>query len=129
MSQYWDLTFPPANQNYSRSESDLAEDSRAFSAIGRSADGQRCSDWGFLSAGLDSSSHCRDDEQGDKPASENIHDHVSRKYRVGETTLDDPEVATRCAQALGCENQQIVVEPDVTDLLPQARLAHGRTHG
>jgi asparagine synthase (glutamine-hydrolysing) len=42
-----------------------------------------------------------------------------RKYRVGETTLDDPEVATRLARHLGCENQRIVVEPDVTNLLPR----------
>jgi asparagine synthase (glutamine-hydrolysing) len=42
-----------------------------------------------------------------------------QKYRVGETTLDDPEVATRLARQLGCENQRIVVEPDVTDLLPR----------
>jgi asparagine synthase (glutamine-hydrolysing) len=41
------------------------------------------------------------------------------KYRVGETTLDDPEVAARLARHLGCENQRIVVEPDVTELLPQ----------
>jgi asparagine synthase (glutamine-hydrolysing) len=42
-----------------------------------------------------------------------------RKYRVGETTLDDPEVATRLARHLGCENQRIVVEPEVTALLPR----------
>src|SRR5208282_2803570 len=34
-------------------------------------------------------------------------------------TLDDPEVATRLARQLGCENQRIVVEPDVTDFLPR----------
>jgi asparagine synthase (glutamine-hydrolysing) len=42
-----------------------------------------------------------------------------RKYRVGETTLDDPNVPARLASQLGCENQQIVVEPDVADLLPR----------
>ena len=41
------------------------------------------------------------------------------KYRVGENALDDPEVATRLARQLGCENQRIVVEPDVADLLPR----------
>ncbi len=41
------------------------------------------------------------------------------KYRVGENALDDPEVATRLARRLGCENQRIVVEPDVADLLPR----------
>ena len=42
-----------------------------------------------------------------------------RKYRVGESTLDDPEVATRLSRHLGCENQRIIVEPDVMDLLPK----------
>jgi asparagine synthase (glutamine-hydrolysing) len=42
-----------------------------------------------------------------------------RKYRVGETALDDPEVAARLARNLGCENEQIVVEPDVMELLPR----------
>jgi asparagine synthase (glutamine-hydrolysing) len=38
---------------------------------------------------------------------------------VGESTLDDPNVPTRLARQLGCENQQIVVEPNVADLLPR----------
>jgi asparagine synthase (glutamine-hydrolysing) len=42
-----------------------------------------------------------------------------RKYRIGETTLDDPAVPARLARHLGCENRQIVVEPDVVDLLPR----------
>jgi len=42
-----------------------------------------------------------------------------KKYRVGENTLDDPEVAARLAKHLGCENHRIEVEPDVTDLLPR----------
>ena len=40
------------------------------------------------------------------------------KYRVGETTIDDPSVPQRTAQALGCEHHEIVVEPDVVGLLP-----------
>jgi asparagine synthase (glutamine-hydrolysing) len=41
-----------------------------------------------------------------------------RKYRIGENTLDDPAVAARVARKLGCENEQLVVEPDVASLLP-----------
>jgi asparagine synthase (glutamine-hydrolysing) len=41
------------------------------------------------------------------------------KYRKGENTLDDPAVAARLAAKLGCENRQIVVEPDVANLLPK----------
>jgi asparagine synthase (glutamine-hydrolysing) len=40
------------------------------------------------------------------------------KYRVGETTIDDPTVPSRLAQSLGCEHHEIVVEPDVVSLLP-----------
>jgi asparagine synthase (glutamine-hydrolysing) len=37
---------------------------------------------------------------------------------VGETTLDDPGVPQRLARKLGCEHHEIMVEPDVADLLP-----------
>jgi asparagine synthase (glutamine-hydrolysing) len=40
------------------------------------------------------------------------------KYRVGETTIDDPEVPKRLARQFGCEHHEIVVEPDVVNLLP-----------
>jgi asparagine synthase (glutamine-hydrolysing) len=78
----------------------------------------------FLSAGLDSSSivamMCNATTQ--TAAKQPVRTYTitfPRKYRVGETTLDDPDVATRLACRLGCENQRIVVEPDVTALLPR----------
>src|SRR5271170_6228173 len=78
----------------------------------------------FLSAGLDSSSIVAMMTRATK--SRATHQPVRtytvtfpHKYRVGETTLDDPEVATRLARHLGCENHRIVVEPDVTNLLPR----------
>src|SRR5271168_3366070 len=40
------------------------------------------------------------------------------KYRVGESTIDDPKVPQRLARQLGCEHHEIVVEPDVVRLLP-----------
>jgi asparagine synthase (glutamine-hydrolysing) len=73
----------------------------------------------FLSAGLDSSSivamMCRATKQPVRTYTITF----PRKYRVGETTLDDPGVPARLALQLGCENQQIVVEPNVADLLPR----------
>jgi asparagine synthase (glutamine-hydrolysing) len=73
----------------------------------------------FLSAGLDSSSivamMCRATKQPVRTYTITF----PRKYRVGETTLDDPEVPARLARKLGCENQQIVVEPEVAELLPR----------
>jgi asparagine synthase (glutamine-hydrolysing) len=72
----------------------------------------------FLSAGLDSSSivamMCRATKQPVRTYTVTF----PHRYRVGETTLDDPNVPARLAQKLGCENQQIVVEPDVAQLLP-----------
>jgi asparagine synthase (glutamine-hydrolysing) len=118
--QYWDLKFPPADASYSRSEADLADEVRE--RFRQSVAGQMVSDvpiGAFLSAGLDSSSivamMCRATRQPVRTYTITF----PRKYRIGETTLDDPDVAARLARQLGCENQQIVVEPDVADLLPR----------
>lgn len=120
LTEYWDLTFPAANQTYTRSEDDLAEEVRE--RFRRSVEAQMISDvpiGAFLSAGLDSSSIVA---LMARATNQPVHTYTitfPRKYRVGETTLDDPEVATRLARHLGCENQRIVVEPDVTELLPR----------
>jgi asparagine synthase (glutamine-hydrolysing) len=120
ISQYWDLSFPPAAAAYPRSEADLAEEVR--DRFRRSVEQQMVSDVpiaAFLSAGLDSSSivamMCRAAKQPVRTYTITF----PRKYRVGETTLDDPTVPARLARHLGCSNQQIVVEPDVADLLPR----------
>jgi asparagine synthase (glutamine-hydrolysing) len=118
--QYWDLTFPPANQSYERSERDLAQEVR--DRFQSSVKAQMVSDvpiGAFLSAGLDSSSIVATMAQ---TANRPVHTYTvtfPSKYRVGETTLDDPGVAARLARHVGCENQCIVVDPDVTDLLPR----------
>jgi len=120
LTQYWDLTFPPANQTYARSEADLAEEVRE--RFRRSVESQMVSDvpiGAFLSAGLDSSSIVAMMRRSTNQTVRTYTITFPGKYRVGETTLDDPEVATRLARHLGCENQRIVVEPDVTDLLPR----------
>jgi asparagine synthase (glutamine-hydrolysing) len=125
LTQYWDLTFPAADQSYARSEDDLAEEIRE--RFRRSVEAQMVSDvpiGAFLSAGLDSSTivamMARATVAGAKPQPVRTYTITfPRKYRVGETTLDDPEVATRLARHLGCENQRIVVESDVTELLPR----------
>ncbi|HLW85817.1 MAG TPA: asparagine synthase (glutamine-hydrolyzing) [Candidatus Sulfotelmatobacter sp.] len=130
LTQYWDLTFPAAGQSYAGSEADLAEEIRE--RFRRSVKAQMISDvpiGAFLSAGLDSSSIVAMMAEA-TPARAVLAGATRqpvrtytitfpRKYRVGETTLDDPEVATRLARHLGCENQRIVVEPDVTELLPR----------
>ena len=120
IQQYWDLTFPPSNRRYIHSEPHLAEEIRE--RFRQSVKAQMVSDvpiGAFLSAGLDSSSIVAMMRQAtDQPVRTYTVTYPS-KYRVGENTLDDPEVATRLARNLGCENHRIVVEPEVTELLPK----------
>jgi asparagine synthase (glutamine-hydrolysing) len=118
--QYWDLTFPRVDAQYPRSEADLADEVRE--RFRRSVQAQMVSDvpiGAFLSAGLDSSSIVAMMCQATKQPVRTYTITFPRKYRVGESALDDPNVPARLARQLGCENQQIVVEPDVADLLPR----------
>ena len=118
--QYWDLSFPRAGVRYPRSEADLADEVRQRFRC--SVEAQMVSDvpiGAFLSAGLDSSSIVAMMCQAAKQPVRTYTITFPRKYRVGETTLDDPHVPARLARRLGCDNQQIVVEPDVADLLPR----------
>lgn len=120
LTKYWDLTFPPADAAYPRSEKELAEEIRE--RFRRSVEAQMVSDvpiGAFLSAGLDSSSIVAMMTRATRQPVRTYTITFPTKYRIGETTLDDPEVATRLARHLGCENQRIVVEPDVAALLPQ----------
>jgi asparagine synthase (glutamine-hydrolysing) len=117
IEQYWDLTFPPADHRFERSESDLADEIRErFCA---SVERQMVSDvpiGAFLSAGLDSSSIVAAMARKQPVRTYTIT--FPEKYRVGETTIDDPGVPRRLARKLGCEHHEIVVEPDVIGLLP-----------
>lgn len=120
ITQYWDLTFPSVNQSYSRSDCDLAEEIRE--RFQRSVEAQMISDvpiGAFLSAGLDSSSIVAMMRAATNQTVRTYTVTFPKKYRIGETTLDDPDVATRLARNLGCDNQLITVEPDVADLLPR----------
>ena len=120
IQQYWDLSFPFAGAEYSRSEADLADE--VGERFRHSVESQMVSDvpvGAFLSAGLDSSSivamMCRAAKQPVRTYTITF----PKKYRVGETTLDDPNVPARLARQLGCDHHEIVVEPDVVDLLPR----------
>ena len=119
ISKYWDLTFPAADVPYGRSEEDLAEEIRQ--RFRSSVRAQTISDvpiGAFLSAGLDSSSIVAMMSQASQPV-RTYTITFPPKYRIGENTLDDPDVPARLARHLGCENHCIVVEPDVADLLPR----------
>jgi asparagine synthase (glutamine-hydrolysing) len=118
IEQYWDLTFPPENHCFERSEADLQQEIRErFHA---SVEQQMVSDvpiGAFLSAGLDSSSIVAAMARKQPVRTYTIT--FPEKYRVGETTIDDPAVARRLARKLGCDHHEIVVEPDVVKLLPE----------
>jgi asparagine synthase (glutamine-hydrolysing) len=117
VEQFWDLTFPPSDQRFERTEADLADEVRErFCA---SVERQMVSDvpiGAFLSAGLDSSSIVAAMARKQPVRTYTIT--FPEKYRVGETHIDDPGVPNRLARQLGCEHHEIVVEPDVVDLLP-----------
>ena len=118
--QYWDLTFPSASASFQRSEQDLTAEIRERFQC--SVESQMVSDvpiGAFLSAGLDSSSIVAMMSRATKQPVRTYTITFPKKYRVGENTLDDPEVPTRLAKKLGCENHRIEVEPDVAGLLPR----------
>jgi len=121
IEQYWDLTFPATGHRFERTEADLADEIRErFCA---SVERQMVSDvpiGAFLSAGLDSSSivTAMAAAMARKQPVRTYTITFPEKYRVGETTIDDPGVPQRLARQLGCEHHEIVVEPDVVGLLP-----------
>jgi asparagine synthase (glutamine-hydrolysing) len=118
ITKYWDLSFPPADASYPFSEQELIEEVR--DRFRRSVETQMVSDvpvGAFLSAGLDSSSIVA--MMAERRPARTYTVSFPWKYRIGENTLDDPEVPARLARHLGCENQQIIVEPDVAELLPK----------
>jgi asparagine synthase (glutamine-hydrolysing) len=120
ISQYWDLNFPPEAYEFSLSEETLAHEIRE--RFRHSVEQQMVSDvpiGAFLSAGLDSSSIVAMMARTAKKPLRTYTITFPQKYRKGENTLDNPGVPARLARQLGCENRQIVVEPDVASLLPK----------
>ena len=120
ISQYWDLTFPPEEHEFPLSEETLVQEIRE--RFRYSVEQQMVSDvpvGAFLSAGLDSSSIVAMMAKSAKPPLRTYTITFPDQYRKGENTLDEPAVAARFARQLGCEHRQIVVEPDVANLLPK----------
>jgi asparagine synthase (glutamine-hydrolysing) len=118
--QYWDLSFPPVGHDFRFSEEMLSHEIRE--RFQYSVERQMISDvpvGAFLSAGLDSSSIVAMMARSARKPLRTYTVTFPDKHRRGENTLDDPAVPARLARQLGCENQQIVVEPDVASLLPK----------
>src|SRR5947209_253472 len=119
LTQYWDLTFPGAGAKFAASEAELSDQIRE--RFRRCVKSQMVSDvpvGAFLSAGLDSSGIVAMMSEATQQPVRTYTITFPAKYRVGETTLDNPDVPTRLAQRLGFENHRIVVEPEVASLLP-----------
>jgi asparagine synthase (glutamine-hydrolysing) len=118
--EYWDLQLPEAGYGFKTDEAGLADELRArFTA---SVQAQMLSDvplGAFLSAGLDSSSIVAAMAERGGPPVRTFTISFPEKYRKGEITLDDTEVARRTAQRFGCRHTDILVEPDVAELLPK----------
>ena len=120
VEQYWDLTFPPSDHDFKAKEGELAAELRER-FIG-SVKSQLLSDvplGSFLSAGLDSSSIVAAMSRVRSEPTRTYTIAFPEKYRRGEVTLDDTDVARRTANYFGCDHTEIVVEPDVVDLLPR----------
>jgi asparagine synthase (glutamine-hydrolysing) len=120
ITRYWDLSFPKAGHRFSITEEDAAKEvrNRFTKAVKR----QMISDvpvGAFLSAGLDSSSIVAAMANSTSEPVRTYTITFPPKYRMGEDTLDDPAVAARTAEGLGCLHTQITVEPDVAGLLPK----------
>ena len=118
--EYWDLRFPDADHNFKIGAAELAEELRErFCA---SVESQMLSDvpvGAFLSAGLDSSSIVAAMAGHSTQAVRTFTIAFPEKYRKGEVGLDDTSVARRTAEHFGCKHLEIVVEPDVVQLLPK----------
>jgi asparagine synthase (glutamine-hydrolysing) len=118
VTKYWDLTFPPRDYSFDLSEEDLGGEIRT--RFRNSVRKQMTSDvpvGAFLSAGIDSSSIV-----AMMAETRPVHTYTvsfPAKYRVGENAIDDPGIPARFARELGCPNQQLVLEPDIADLLPK----------
>ena len=120
VTQFWDLTFPKAGTQRSSNEAELANELRE--RFSRVVEAQMLSDvpvGAFLSAGLDSSSIVAAMARASQRPVRTYTIGFPERYRRGELTLDDVTVARRTAQHFGCEHTEILVEPNVVDLLPK----------
>jgi asparagine synthase (glutamine-hydrolysing) len=118
--RYWDHTAPAAGQGAPAREPELVEEVRR--RFGESVRRQLLSDvpvGAFLSAGMDSASIVAVMARHAPRPLRTYTITYPAKYRMGETNIDDPEVAARAAAFFGTEHTQIVVEPDIVELLPR----------
>jgi asparagine synthase (glutamine-hydrolysing) len=123
LTRFWDLQFPDAAHHFSASEAALTEEFRQ--RFGDAVERQLVSDvpvGAFLSAGLDSNAIVAAMTARTSTPVRTYTIAFHPRHRAGDLTLDDPAVAARAARHYGTTHTEIVVDPDVADLLP--RLAY-----
>lgn len=118
-TRYWDLRFPSqAGDQYVDRDALVEELRDHFFAAVRS---QTISDvpiGTFLSAGLDSSSILAALSSGTSGLVSTFTVTFPEEHRRGET-LDDATVARRTAEHFGAEHIELVVQPDIEEILPK----------
>ena len=120
LERYWQLTVRGAGEPPAASEAELLEGLRA--RLSASVRRQMVSDvplGAFLSAGLDSTAIVEAMSRETTAPVRTFTITFPRAHRKGESTLDDPAVAWRTAERLGCRHKEINVQPDVANLLPK----------
>ena len=120
LEKYWEPTCPPAHWTGAKSAQALATETRE--RLEAAVKAQMVSDvpvGAFLSAGLDSSSIVAAMRRASSGKLRTYTITFPESARVGENNLDDPAVAARLAKSLGCDHTEIVVEPDIAELLPE----------
>ncbi|MCQ3931002.1 MAG: asparagine synthase (glutamine-hydrolyzing) [Chloroflexi bacterium] len=120
LKQYWNLEMPTADHTFPIPEQELAAEIRK--RFIQTVQSQMLSDvplGAFLSAGLDSSSIVASMALISPDPIRTYTIAFPSKYRLGGVTLDDTAVARRTAERYGCQHTEIVVEPDVVNLLPK----------
>jgi asparagine synthase (glutamine-hydrolysing) len=120
LTRFWDLTFPAAGSRHPQSADSLTTEFRE--RFGAAVERQLISDvpvGAFLSAGLDSSAIVAEMARRTREPVRTYTIAFHPRHRRGEVTLDDPALASLTARAFGCKHTEIVVDPDVADLLPR----------
>lgn len=120
VSRYWDLSYPPRRAWGRTDPAELALELRhRFSATVKS---QMLSDvpvGAFLSAGLDSSSIVAMMAEHSSEPVRTFTIAFPKEYHGSNISIDDVDVARRTAERFGCSHTELIVEPEVIDLLPK----------
>lgn len=120
LTQYWNQSFPSVDHAFSTDGAALAAElrDRVFATVKSQMIGD-VPVGAFLSAGLDSSTIVAAMRRATTGSLRTYTITFPKRHLVGETNLDDASVSSRLAILLGTEHQEIVVEPDVANLLPK----------